>query len=885
MKTRKNPFRTLTAASLLATVLASAPALQAATFTWTGADPLTGSWAPTSTNWETTPTFNNTADLVFNNVTRATSNEIGFNRTVRSITFGDDIDDIWTTNMTNSSVLTFAADSGNASLDVTADSTANITFNGGTGITGSQSLTSQLEIDHNGSGLLTFNRQTAGAGGITKTGTGTFVMTGFNANSFTGPLNVNGGRLVLNNTQGATQDLAAAVAIDLGGGILEARTTGAFAKTLSQNITVSSASTLAYNNTTGTSRALTLNTGSLVLNADLTIQNISADTSLVSPVTIGRAITGTGDLIVDGYNTFTSASTSFGLGRVSLGGNNSNWSGDLVIREGAADIFGDTAVGGFNAGTGDVFLGETANSAGAALNLSASTPTAGGKTFANDIIVNTGGFRTIRGSSDHTYTFSGSVALNGDLTVHNGLYFNDKVMVFTGNITGAGDLNLTAGTLGFITRLSGDNSLWSGDLTISRGTAELRGNAVNSAGTGLITIGAAADSNAAAVAVIPGGTGGTSVSYANNIVVNPGGPRNLNGGNTNNNIMLTGNVTLDGDLTVNHTLSSSDRRIQFSGPISGTGGLSIIRSGGSAETTLRLSGTNTYLGDTIVSNGASLALADSASLASNVLVQAGGRIGGPGTINTNLTLENTAKFYFYAIGISPASYVPMKVNGTVTLDSSFSAADIVGGSRGEAVPWGTYEDGTYTLISNTASTFNTISNFGPANAAHDIAGSGKTVYFQNGGGTDGGGLQIVVTTAVSDPYTAWSGGAAFDDDANKDGIENGLAFLLGAENVNDEASSLLPVAAQSGGSLTITFSMLDAAARGDAALQVQHSSDLGISDPWSTLVTVPDTTDTVDGINFTVTAGTPPLNNVTAIIPASGNAAGGKLFGRLKANP
>jgi hypothetical protein len=50
-------------------------------------------------------------------------------------------------------------------------------------------------------------------------------------------------------------------------------------------------------------------------------------------------------------------------------------------------------------------------------------------------------------------------------------------------------------------------------------------------------------------------------------------------------------------------------------------------------------------------------------------------------------------------------------------------------------------------------------------------------------------------------------------------------------------------------------------------------------------VTVPDTTDTVDGINFTVTAGTPPLNNVTAIIPASGNAAGGKLFGRLKANP
>jgi hypothetical protein len=54
MKTRKNPFRTLTAASLLATILASAPALQAATFTWTGAGANT-SWAPASGNWNPSP--------------------------------------------------------------------------------------------------------------------------------------------------------------------------------------------------------------------------------------------------------------------------------------------------------------------------------------------------------------------------------------------------------------------------------------------------------------------------------------------------------------------------------------------------------------------------------------------------------------------------------------------------------------------------------------------------------------------------------------------------------------------------------------------------------------------------------------------------------------
>ncbi len=79
--------------------------------------------------------------------------------------------------------------------------------------------------------------------------------------------------------------------------------------------------------------------------------------------------------------------------------------------------------------------------------------------------------------------------------------------------------------------------------------------------------------------------------------------------------------------------------------------------------------------------------------------------------------------------------------------------------------------------------------------------------------------------------------------------------------------------------------MRNAAARGTASLQVQHSSDLGITDAWSTLVTVPDADETdPSGIIFDITAGT-PLNGVIATIPASGNAASGKLFGRVKSNP
>jgi len=62
---------------------------------------------------------------------------------------------------------------------------------------------------------------------------------------------------------------------------------------------------------------------------------------------------------------------------------------------------------------------------------------------------------------------------------------------------------------------------------------------------------------------------------------------------------------------------------------------------------------------------------------------------------------------------------------------------------------------------------------------------------------------------------------------------------------------------------------------------VEHSSNLGISDPW-TAVTVPETSGgPTSGVTFTVTPGS-PLNGVVATISSS-EAASGKLFGRLKA--
>jgi hypothetical protein len=101
-------------------------------------------------------------------------------------------------------------------------------------------------------------------------------------------------------------------------------------------------------------------------------------------------------------------------------------------------------------------------------------------------------------------------------------------------------------------------------------------------------------------------------------------------------------------------------------------------------------------------------------------------------------------------------------------------------------------------------------------------------------------------------------------------------------NPDNDANGNLPSASEDGsGGLVLSFTMLDSGSRGDATLTLEWSSDLGISDLWSdNQAVVPDETPDpqVAPVDFQV-SGSGTLN-VTATI-ASGEATGGKLFGRL----
>lgn len=459
-------------------------------YSWDGGG-ASNTWG-TVANWVGDPatvTFGTNTNLTFNNLTRATDNELGNPRTVRSLTFGADIDSSWLTNFRSSGPatsrdLTMQSASGNATITVDAGASGNINLGFGSGSGGANAdlvLGSNLDIIHNGSGNLTFSRRLSGANGFTKSGSGTMIslntggQAGEDVNTFTGAANFNGGRAIFANTVTADGDLNTASAVNLGGGILEIRTSTALNKTLTSNTTVSASSTLVYNNTAATDQSLTVSTGSLTLNAALTVENISSSVAGNNLVNISRAITGSGDVVVKTYNSVATSGANFSLGRVQLSGNNSGWSGNLVVSQGTAQISGANSTG-----TGDIFIGETASSLGAGLGLN----TSGDPTYSNDIVVRSGsGLRAIKNNTGTTgnTTFSGTVTLNGSLTVDHNLLASGQSMTFSGNISGVGGLNITRSIAnnGSAVVLSGTNT-YTGDTNVTSGALLFNGSATSS---------------------------------------------------------------------------------------------------------------------------------------------------------------------------------------------------------------------------------------------------------------------------------------------------------------------------------------------------------------------------------------------------------------------
>ena len=183
--------------------------------------------------------------------------------------------------------------------------------------------------------------------------------------------------------------------------------------------------------------------------------------------------------------------------------------------------------------------------------------------------------------------------------------------------------------------------------------------------------------------------------------------------------------------------------------------------------------------------------------------------------------------------------------------------------------------------------------------------SGSSLNFGSSSGLTAGQLAKISATGFSDfaldaegdliatpvggsKYEIWANGAVFNEDDNKDGVDNGIAFLLGAATTGVDALDRLPEIAENSGNLVLTFDCLNGTDRGDAVLQVEYSKDPGQSGPWAA-TEVPGVVGTHDAgvVDFEITdPGEPggPLH-VIATIPLSAAEGTGSLFGRVSGVP
>jgi hypothetical protein len=173
-------------------------------------------------------------------------------------------------------------------------------------------------------------------------------------------------------------------------------------------------------------------------------------------------------------------------------------------------------------------------------------------------------------------------------------------------------------------------------------------------------------------------------------------------------------------------------------------------------------------------------------------------------------------------------------------------------------------------------------------------GPGSTTYSFTGGSTTGVNTiaaEFPGALVVTDPFAQWkvldgATGVTFAGDANDDGVQDGLAFLLGAANPNIDANAagLLPTVTESGGDLVMEFDCLATADRGTALLDLEYDGDLvatWLSAPVPGVVGNSTVNTATGSVSFVATANG-DLIHIVATISDATESAGGKLFGRLE---
>jgi len=537
----------------------------------------------------------------------------------------------------------------------------------------------------------TISSQLTGTAGMTKAGAGSLVLGG--ANTYTGTTTVSAGTLALDSSGSLASSVALATGTTLD---LTAKASG---YSLASGTTLRGTGTV----TTAAGQALTVGSG-----------------ATISPATA----TTSGTLTLDGLVFAGGGSYAFRAGNVT-GTPGVNW--DLISVNNnfaiTADSLSPFTITASGAPVGFI---STRNFSWEILSLGNGTISgfdASAFTLVNNITGATGTFSITSDGSALTLNYTGGAAQTVSWGNNNNTAWMSSANWGGSSIPGAGDvasfganpsggvginLNDTSNNLG-----QGNQAIGAIEVTALRSTP--------------LTISNSSGARSGVLTLI-----GATVNEVDNVVLrnNSGSDLTLANGATQ-----TMGVVLDG--AENVVVIDGAGNINISSSISGTG-KSLTLTGAGAGV-LTLSGANTYSGATLIESG-TLALGSTGSIANSdrILVSSGATfdvsavtsftvgasqaIGGVGTIVGNMSLAADAGLIVFDL------MTPLTVTGTVSLDSTFSIASLVG-ADGNAFDWTGVANGTYTLI-NGAGNFSSIQNFGSGNPAS--IGDGRFAFFKEG---------------------------------------------------------------------------------------------------------------------------------------------------------
>ena len=699
--------------------------------------------------------------------------------------------------------------------------------------------TSTLTVGVNGGGIFSGAIQNNGGTlALIKTGPTDLILTG--TNTYSGATTVNQNRLFISGPSAFSPNTA--VTVNNGGSfILNTSGSPAFAQSITlnsgstlsmrqaatlSNVTLPTAGSVRFNFDDVTTQALSL-ASAVVLDDSLAVQVGGGTGTTVGAVTLSGTLSGEGGLV------------KTGPGQLNITGANTF--------EGGVGILNGTV----NAGTNNTAMGSGTISMGGDGSQGATFVT--GRTIANPFTINLPASGTIvigANGAGSGYTLSGGITLNGNLTVRT---FNNPIANdingnpitasagLTGGITGTGDLVLNN------TGLAANRIDITAKAINHTGTITVQGT-----GTGNTTIGANIGSNVTGItqnsASSPLILSGAN-TYACNLTVNAGIVTISNNSNIANDVS-TVSIATNARLNLNYSGTDKVAKLIIDGVEQEAGVYGAEGSESPVIGIAQITGTGT------LSVGAA-----------EILVEQ--------PVDTVIASGDSQGFGEVDLGANTSLTFTIRNTGNAELNLTSVPAVAISGDNAE--DFTVTEEPSASVAAGATTTFTV--TFAPSAAgertatltiANDSANAAPYVINLTGTGIGG--------TTPSDPFAEWSGDLAFDDDANGDGVSNGLAWILGAADPNANARSLLPTVSTTATDMVFTFKRNQDSIDDTIALSVEAGTTLAA---WPGTYTVgADTDGSSEGVAIAKDSPAAGTDTVTVTIPRASNT---KLFARLKA--